>query len=97
MKFFFIIILLFLYVPSSAMPDINENRRRSIVFSDFSWSVKECTVPVGPRPNYFSASSRNVRVGSEGGLRLNIIERRGRWYCSEVSPKRWRIRSTMAA
>ena len=84
MRVCFALIFLSLHILQPVTAEMNQDRRRTIEFSGFLWSVKECSVPLGPGPNYFSASSRNVRLGSGGELHLNIVERRGRWYCSEV-------------
>jgi hypothetical protein len=60
------------------------NYRRTIEFSGYRWQVKESPFPVGPGPNYFSASSRNVGQDEEGRLILSVTERKDRWFCAEV-------------
>jgi hypothetical protein len=45
--------------------------------------VKASAVPVGPGPNYFSDSSENVWVDSQGQLHLKVTNRNGTWYCPE--------------
>ncbi len=60
------------------------NYKRIIDFSSYSWQVKESRYPVGPGPNYFSASRRNVSLDEKGRLILAATERNGRWFCAEV-------------
>jgi hypothetical protein len=57
---------------------------RTIEFSGYTWTVKASAGKVGPGPNHFSSSSRNVWVDAEGKLHLRITSSRGRWYCAEV-------------
>lgn len=60
---------------------------RNISFAGYDWKVKwSGTSPdgrVGPGPNYFSDIEEDVWVDEEG-LHLNISERGGKWYCTEV-------------
>lgn len=57
---------------------------RMLKFSGYEWKVKSSTNPVGPGPNYFSASSDNINVDAQGRLHLRITQRDGRWHCAEV-------------
>ena len=57
---------------------------RSITFSGYTWNIKNATSPVGPGPNLFSDSGKNVWVDSGGRLHLAITYARGKWYCAEV-------------
>lgn len=57
---------------------------RTIRWSGYTWWVKSSQEPVGPGPNWFSDSSRNVWVDRQGRLHLRITYRNGRWNCAEV-------------
>ncbi len=58
-------------------------------FSGLRWQVKSFeNTPVGPGPNYFSASSENVWLDGEGFLHLRVSLRGGRWFCPEVVSER---------
>lgn len=57
---------------------------RVLSFSGYNWIVKSSETPVGPGPNYFSDSDKNVWVDSQGQLHLQITEIDGIWYCAEV-------------
>jgi hypothetical protein len=61
---------------------------RKIHFSDYTWEVKSSAARVGPGPNYFSASSRNVWVDGKGRLHLRITRDDGRWESAEVASAR---------
>ncbi len=59
--------------------------KETIDFAGYTWEVKHSVRhTVGPGPNYWSSSARNVRVDQSGDLRLRIIENWGRWYASEI-------------
>ncbi|MCF7890360.1 hypothetical protein K9M78_03990 [Candidatus Bipolaricaulota bacterium] len=59
--------------------------KEKVEFSGYTWQVKHFLhQTVGPGPNYWSSSGRNVRVDESGNLHLRIIENRCRWYSSEV-------------
>jgi len=60
---------------------------RVISFSGYEWEVKANEDPVGPGPNYFSDSEEDVWVDAEGQLHLKIVQRDGKWYCTEVINK----------
>jgi hypothetical protein len=55
-----------------------------ISFSGHTWSVKSSAGKVGPGPNYFSASTNNVWVDTQGQLHLKITKTGNRWYSAEV-------------
>jgi hypothetical protein len=57
---------------------------RTIRWSGYRWEVKSSTGRVGPGPNFFSASTTNVRVDAHGRLRLRITKANGRWYSGEI-------------
>jgi hypothetical protein len=57
---------------------------RTIAFSGETWTVKESRGKVGPGPNYFSASTKNVWVDTQGRLHLRIAKNRGKWWSAEV-------------
>jgi len=58
---------------------------RHIAFSGHDWLVKNSAdTRLGPGPNYFSDSTRNVWVDELGRLHLRIEKRTGRWYSAEV-------------
>ena len=59
-------------------------RYEKIGFAGYDWLVKRSCDQVGPGPNYFSDSEENVRVDENGYLHLKIVQRDGKWYCSEV-------------
>jgi hypothetical protein len=61
---------------------------RKIRFSGCTWEVKSSAARVGPGPNYFSASSRNVWVDGKGRLHLKITRDNGRWESAEVASAR---------
>jgi hypothetical protein len=55
-----------------------------IDFSGYSWTVKHGDNQMGPGPNYFSDSQDNVSVDANGHLHMKILQKDGKWYCSEV-------------
>jgi len=57
---------------------------RNVVFSGYEWGVKSSDAPVGPGPNLFSNSRKNVWTDSQGRLHLRIIRQKNQWYCSEA-------------
>lgn len=57
---------------------------RHISFSGYDWRVKNSDALIGPGPNLFSDSTRNVWVDDTGRLHLRIEKRAGRWYSAEV-------------
>ena len=69
---------------SAGQPTDKPEQSRTIHFSGFDWQVKASNNPVGPGPNFFSASDENVRVDNVGRLHLRITRRAGQWQCAEV-------------
>jgi hypothetical protein len=57
---------------------------RWISFSGYDWWLKSSAGPVGPGPNYFSDSTNNVWVDSQGQLHLRITNRSNQWQCAEI-------------
>ena len=57
---------------------------RLLFFSGREWRVKSDTGPVGPGPNWFSASHDNVWTDQLGRLHLRIAEEGGRFRCAEI-------------
>lgn len=57
---------------------------RKVEFSGYIWNVKASETRAGPGPNYFSDEEEDVWVDEEGRLHLRIVQRNGRWYCTEV-------------
>lgn len=57
---------------------------RTIRWSGYTWWVKSSEELVGPGPNWFSDSTRNVWVDRQGRLHLRITHENGRWHCAEV-------------
>ena len=53
-------------------------------FSGRRWRVKNPSARFGPGPNYFSNSTENVQIDSNGYLHLRIKKREKEWYCAEV-------------
>jgi hypothetical protein len=60
------------------------NAARTVSFSGYTWQVKASNGKVGPGPNYFSSTAKNVWVDSQGWLHLALTRLRGRWWCAEV-------------
>jgi hypothetical protein len=57
---------------------------RTVEFSGHTWRVKSSSEPVGPGPNVFSDSTKNVWIDSRGRLHLKLTHSKGRWYSAEV-------------
>lgn len=53
----------------------------SILFSGFNWQVKQSYTKVGPGPNLFSDEGISLL---ENELKLEVIQRDGNIYCSEI-------------
>lgn len=63
-----------------------DNENRVIQFSGYNWIVRDTyDRKMGPGPNLFSNSQKNVWVDENGKLHLKIVKRKGGWYCSEVT------------
>ncbi len=60
-----------------------------ISFSGYQWMIKETvsSEPVGPGPNYFVNTSKNVFIDVLDNLHLKILKQDGVWKCSEVISK----------
>ncbi len=71
-------------VLAAAAPAARPSPVRTIQFSGYDWAVKSSVHRLGPGPNYFSSSTDNVWVDSQGRLHLRITYSKGRWYCAEV-------------
>lgn len=80
------VVLSALMLPASgpAAAIVGRMPQRTITFSRYTWRVKSSTGLVGPGPNYFSNSVKNVWVDSRGRLHLKLTSVTGRWYCAEV-------------
>lgn len=83
--------LLAVLLPSLSSPGANVVRPptasaavRTIAFSGETWWVKNSAGLVGPGPNYFSDSARNVTVDKAGRLHLRLTRTGTRWYAAEV-------------
>lgn len=86
---FLILTVLLFGLAFSLLPAAEALGRETVDFSGYSWETKHFIGhTVGPGPNYWSASGRNVRVDESGKLHLKIAENRGRWYASEVKLER---------
>jgi hypothetical protein len=57
---------------------------RWISFSGYDWWLKSSSGLVGPGPNYFSDSTNNVWLDSQGQLHLKITNRSNQWQCAEI-------------
>jgi len=57
---------------------------RTILFSGEYWSVKSSQGRVGPGPNYFSDSGKNVWLDKQKRLHLKITHQHDRWQCAEI-------------
>lgn len=56
-------------------------RYEKLDFAGYEWRIKRSGDPVEPGPNYFED---NAWVDGAGNLHLQIDQRDGDWYCSEV-------------
>jgi len=73
---------------ASVSVTVGDSTVSTIQFSGREWDVKASGDSLmGPGPNYFSNSSSDVWVDSNGELHLNISYRDGRWYSSEIISK----------
>ena len=58
---------------------------RRISFSGYDWWVKSSSTRVGPGPNRFSDSERNVAVDQNDRLHMTIQpDQNGTWTCAEI-------------
>ena len=66
-------------------PKVTGGMARDIFFSGYHWLVKDSAGErIGPGPNHFSDSDRNVWVDREGQLHLRISRNERSWNCAEV-------------
>jgi len=81
-----------LTIPPQAEAVVYANRvnpsARHFNFSDYGWSVKTSLGLAGPGPNYFSDSTNNVWVDTQGFLHLAICYASNAWQCSEIMSDR---------
>lgn len=57
----------------------------TLTFSGYVWNVQNSGSSAwNPGPNYWSSSSNNVWVDSNGWLHLQITKTKGVWYCVEL-------------
>jgi hypothetical protein len=73
-----------LYTNAVAYTSVTRRATRTIAFAGHTWEVKFTPVLAGPGPNYFSDDPADVWVDGNGYLHLNIVNRGGRWYSTEV-------------
>jgi hypothetical protein len=86
--FLFCLITLFSCAPPKSKITRNEtNLKNSLEFSGYEWNIKNTTKRVGPGNNFFSSSTENVWVNSQGQLNLRISKRNEKWYCAEIISK----------
>src|SRR3569833_2794793 len=57
---------------------------RFVSFACYDWCVKSPAGLAGPGPNYFSDSTTNVFVDTNGWLHLRITHRTNAWQCAEI-------------
>lgn len=55
-----------------------------IFFSGYGWNKKASAFPVGPGPNFFSASDKNVWLDDQGYLHLKITKEGTQWRAAEL-------------
>lgn len=58
-----------------------------IFFSGYNWVIKETDEPVGPGPNFYCNTPKNIFVDVLENLHLRIIKEHESWKCSEVVSK----------
>jgi hypothetical protein len=73
---------------ASATVEREDPSIRRINFSGYDWWVKSSSNSVGPGPNYFSDSTNNIWLDSQGRLHLRITNRSNQWQCAEIVTKR---------
>jgi hypothetical protein len=61
--------------------------KRKIEFAGHTWLVKYGD-KLGPGPNNFSDSPDDVRVDPNGCLHMKIVQRNGKWYCTEIASEK---------
>ncbi|MBU4200097.1 MAG: glycoside hydrolase family 16 protein [Verrucomicrobia bacterium] len=70
--------------PAEQSKPEGRKKPKVIAFSGYEWTVKSGKQPLGPGPNYFSASEKNVWLDDKGRLHLKMTQKDGIWYCAEV-------------
>lgn len=65
-------------------PVIDTQEKGDFTFSGYNWKLKSSTNTVGPGPNLFSASSKNVWLDANQMLHLKITKTGTKWECGEV-------------
>ncbi len=70
--------------PISTNKNIVSPEKQYIRFSGHKWKIKHGNGLMGPGPNYFSNSNKNVWIDKHGWLHLAIRRNNNRWTCSEV-------------
>ena len=55
-----------------------------IFFSGYGWRKKASSFPVGPGPNFFSSSDKNIWLDANGYLHLKITKEGTQWKSAEV-------------
>ena len=73
---------------ASVIADRDDPSIRRLDFSGYNWWVKNSASPVGPGPNYFSASTNNVWLDASNRLHLRITNRSNAWQCAELVTRR---------
>jgi hypothetical protein len=83
---FFIVIIIFQACEQSDPPPFTPViSTGDLQFSGISWRVKSSGAgKLGPGPNYFSDSTKNVFVDNQGYLHLKITKEGNTWQCAEV-------------
>jgi hypothetical protein len=64
-------------------PPAEPQTKRTITFAGHEWGVKYGD-QLGPGPNYFSDSQDSLWVDEKGYLHMTVIQREGKWFCTEV-------------
>jgi hypothetical protein len=73
-----------LYSNAVATNSVTRRATRTITFSGHTWQVKFSPILTDPGPNYFSDDPADITVDENGYLHMNIINRSGIWYSTEV-------------
>ncbi len=69
---------------SNPSDPIEEQDPGDISFSGYEWYIKSSNQVVGPGPNFFGGSDKNVWLDSDGKLHLKITREGNQWNCAEV-------------
>ncbi len=65
--------------------DNGTDQSRTLSFGGLTWAVRSATELSGPGPNYFSDSTEDAWVDSQGRLHLRVVQRGGNWWCTQVA------------